>query len=299
MDSSSSIDTPKVSIGIPVYNGEEFLRKRFDSILEQTFTDYEVIISDNASTDSTSEICKEYVKSDNRFRYVRQQNNIGGMLNFYFVLQEAKCKYFVWAAADDYWHPQFLEKNIRVLDSDDKIVGSIGKFTLYGNYEDPFEREKRLLAKIGLGYRPHGTLSIVGPYEKRVRTYLKKFPYQLSYGVFRTEKLRQSVVDKRFATEFFALVLNLLKYGEIHQVDEILFYVSPGGISSKGMIYLARFVNESFLGLIFPHYPLTRYCAKQLGTRLFLKNLDCFIRLNLDAHFLLLLDIIRWFKKKF
>src|SRR5438132_4412320 len=117
---------PKISIGLFVYNGEKFLRKRLDSLLCQTFTNFELIISDNASTDSTSAIYEEYAKKDKRIRYVRQEKNMGAMWNFIFVLQEAKCDYFAWAAVDDLMSPDFLEKNINILESNKNTVGRIG-----------------------------------------------------------------------------------------------------------------------------------------------------------------------------
>ena len=100
----------KISIGLPVYNGDKFIRNALDSILSQTFGDFELIISDNASTDSTSVICQEYMKKDPRIRYIRQENNMGGLWNLNFVLQEASYEYFMWAAVDDYWLSTFIEK---------------------------------------------------------------------------------------------------------------------------------------------------------------------------------------------
>lgn len=99
---------PKVSIGMPVYNGAQFIREALDSLLAQTFTDFELIISDNASTDGTEAICREYAATDRRIRYVRQPENSGAMSNFKFVLNEAVGEYFMWAAHDDRWHPDFL-----------------------------------------------------------------------------------------------------------------------------------------------------------------------------------------------
>src|SRR5438128_542667 len=74
--------TPRVSIGLPVYNGERYLRLALDSLLSQTFTDFELIISDNASTDGTTEICRAYAARDARIRYSRLEHNIGGSPNF-------------------------------------------------------------------------------------------------------------------------------------------------------------------------------------------------------------------------
>ena len=76
--------TPKITIGLPVYNGEKFIKKCIESILNQTFLDFELLISDNASTDSTSEICNEYASKDKRIRYSCNLKNIGGIENFKF-----------------------------------------------------------------------------------------------------------------------------------------------------------------------------------------------------------------------
>ena len=100
---------PQVSIGMPVYNGAKFIREALNSLLAQTFTDFELIISDNASTDGTEGICQEYVAKDKRVRYVRQPQNIGAAANFFFVLDEAQAEYFMWAAADDLWDKNWLE----------------------------------------------------------------------------------------------------------------------------------------------------------------------------------------------
>lgn len=100
---------PKVSIGMPVYNGEPFIREALDSLLAQTFTDFELIISDNASTDGTEAICREYVAKDSRIRYVRWPENREAEANFKFVLNDAVAEYFMWAAADDRWSPKFIE----------------------------------------------------------------------------------------------------------------------------------------------------------------------------------------------
>ena len=93
---------------MPVYNGAKFIREALDSLLAQTFTDFELIISDNASTDGTESICREYADKDKRVRYVRQAQNLGAAANFKFVLDDAVGEYFMWAAADDVWLPTFV-----------------------------------------------------------------------------------------------------------------------------------------------------------------------------------------------
>lgn len=103
----TNLKTP-ITIGMPVYNGAEFIVAALDSLLAQTFTDFELIISDNASTDATQSICEEYVLRDARIRYVRQPVNQGALTNFQFVLDQAKGKFFMWAAADDQWDPHWI-----------------------------------------------------------------------------------------------------------------------------------------------------------------------------------------------
>jgi glycosyltransferase involved in cell wall biosynthesis len=101
---------------MPVYNGAKFIREALDSLLAQTFTDYELIISDNASTDETEAICREYAAKDERIRYVQQTENRGALANFRFVLDEAVGKYFMWAAADDWWSQDWLSAIVPLLD---------------------------------------------------------------------------------------------------------------------------------------------------------------------------------------
>ena len=96
-----NLPKPKISIGIPVYNGDSYLNSAIDSVLNQNFKDFELIISDNASTDKTDEICEKYKAKDKRIRYFKQKFNLGGVNNFKFVLDKSIGKYFMWLAADD------------------------------------------------------------------------------------------------------------------------------------------------------------------------------------------------------
>jgi glycosyltransferase involved in cell wall biosynthesis len=93
---------------MPVYNGAKYIRDALDSLLSQTFTDFELVISDNASTDSTQIICEEYACRDSRIVYVRQKINAGAVANFEFVLERARASIFMWAAYDDKWEKNYL-----------------------------------------------------------------------------------------------------------------------------------------------------------------------------------------------
>jgi len=99
---------PVISIGLPVYNGEAHLAEAVDSLLAQTFSDFEIILSDNCSTDATPGIIARYAARDTRIHAVKQSENIGGLPNFRFVLEAAKGEYFMWAAYDDWHDPNYL-----------------------------------------------------------------------------------------------------------------------------------------------------------------------------------------------
>ena len=109
IDSPRNNRTPKVSIGLPVFNGQNYLREALDSLLGQTFRDFELIVSDNASTDATAEIVRTYEQSDPRIRYFRQATNIGVGGNFLFVLHQSRGEMFMWASHDDVWSSNWLE----------------------------------------------------------------------------------------------------------------------------------------------------------------------------------------------
>jgi glycosyltransferase involved in cell wall biosynthesis len=113
---------PRVSVGLPVYNGEPFLEAALDSLLDQTFEDFELLISDNASTDNTETICRAAAARDRRVVYSRNDVNVGAARNFNIVLQRATGEYFRWAAHDDACRPDFLLKCVEALDSDDGAV---------------------------------------------------------------------------------------------------------------------------------------------------------------------------------
>jgi len=119
---------PKVSIGLPVYNGEQYIREAIDSVMAQTYTDFELVISDNASTDETEAICQEYTNKDSRIKYIRQPVNIGIVNNFNYLLNHAHSAYFTWLAHDDYLDSSFLEVIVRYLDKHNDVVLCSGDF---------------------------------------------------------------------------------------------------------------------------------------------------------------------------
>ena len=104
------ISTPRLSIGLPVYNGADYLAQSLDSLLGQTYEDFELILSSNASTDATDDICRAYAARDSRIRFFRQPTNIGAVPNHYFVFEQATGELFKWASGDDLYARDLLAR---------------------------------------------------------------------------------------------------------------------------------------------------------------------------------------------
>jgi glycosyltransferase involved in cell wall biosynthesis len=134
---------PRVSVGLPVFNGADYLPEALDSLLAQTYTDFELIISDNASTDSTPKICQEYAAQDSRIHYQRNPKNIGAMQNWYHSFRLSSGEYFVGAAHDDRYHPKFLSRSLAMFEEHPTAVVCYPKTKVideHGNFVHNFER---------------------------------------------------------------------------------------------------------------------------------------------------------------
>jgi glycosyltransferase involved in cell wall biosynthesis len=113
---------PRVSLGLPVFNGENFIADAIASVLAQTFTDFELILQDNASTDRTAELCAAFAARDPRVRYLRNASNLGLAPNYNLAFENARGQYFKWMAHDDYLEPTYLAETVRVLDQRPEAV---------------------------------------------------------------------------------------------------------------------------------------------------------------------------------
>ncbi|WP_420406793.1 glycosyltransferase family 2 protein [Hoeflea sp.] len=148
--------TPRISIGVPVYNGEQHLEEALNALINQTFTDFEIIISDNCSTDSTEHICREFELRDSRIRYVRQSKNEGALANFVFVLKEAQADHFMWAAHDDVFDKDWIDsllplsiKNNCIAFGQVQTIDEKGRKTFHvANNRDLSFRGPRLLRRL-------------------------------------------------------------------------------------------------------------------------------------------------------
>src|SRR5262249_27915771 len=167
------ISTPLISVGLFVYNGERYLEETLQSILNQTFTDFELIISDNASTDRTGEISQAYAGRDARIRYYRSEKNMGAGWNARRVYELATGKYFKSAAPDDVVEPEFLRRCVDALERDPdcvlayartREVDSNGAFIsdhvlpIYANSSDPVARFREMLLTYHMCYQIYGVM---------------------------------------------------------------------------------------------------------------------------------------------
>jgi glycosyltransferase involved in cell wall biosynthesis len=207
-----STPKPQVSIGMAVYNGEKYLEQAINSILAQTFTDFELIISDNASSDRTPEICKRFAAQDNRIRYQRNPTNIGGANNENSTFRLSRGEYFRWAAYDDICAPELLEKCVQVLDSDPSVI-----LCYTGIYEiDEFGNPiKTTFIHRGKSIRPHERFRDVAAREHHCEE---------SYGLMRSEIVRRTRLQLNYTDSDRVFLTELSLYGRFHEIPEPLFY---------------------------------------------------------------------------
>jgi glycosyltransferase involved in cell wall biosynthesis len=212
-------DKPRVSIGIPVYNGENYLEETLDSILAQTFTDFELIISDNASTDRTEEICRAYAARDPRIRYYRNEKNVGAAANYNRTLELARGEYFRWNGHDDLIAPTYLERCVEALDRDPstvlaypltKQIDGQGK-PIENTYEDDFN------------YRSDKA-------HHRFKLCMDRFFVKFNndcpqiFALLRTDVLRRTPQHGNYDSADMILLGELILWGKFYEIPEQLFY---------------------------------------------------------------------------
>ncbi len=204
---------PRVSIGMPVYNGERFLRESLNSLLAQTFRDFELIISDNASTDQTEQICHEYAATDPRICYYRNETNLGASKNYNRVFELSTGDYFKWAAADDLCAPTVLERCVRILDQDPDVVVCYPKTEI-------IDEQGRIIRH----YDDSLNLQSDTPSERFRQFFGIVRECNAVFGLIRSSVLRRTAVIGNFIASDSPLLAELALYGRFFEVPEFLFY---------------------------------------------------------------------------
>jgi len=128
----------RLSIGLPVYNGERYLSETLDCVRAQTFGEFEVVICDNASTDRTAEICRSYAEQDSRIRCFRNERNLGAIPNYNKVFRLCSAPLFKWIADDDLYHPEYLETCVGILDQNPDVVLAHSRTMFVDDRGSPF-----------------------------------------------------------------------------------------------------------------------------------------------------------------
>ena len=221
----------RLSIGLPVYNGEKFISESIDSILAQTFQDFELIICDNASTDKTEEICRAYTAEDERIRYYRNEKNIGCARNFNRVFQLSTGEYFKWIAYDDLHAPDFLQKCIEILDRDSSVV-------LCHSHVYHIDEQGKFLQNYDIKFKTDSPK----PQERFQELLTKHYCYQI-YGVIRADVIRKTPPISSCAAADAIFLLRLSLLGRFYEIPEYLFF--------------ARNHPQQSLSMFLPNYLLT------------------------------------------
>ncbi|MEM1190835.1 MAG: glycosyltransferase family 2 protein [Pseudomonadota bacterium] len=214
---------PTLSVGLPVYNGGKWIGEAIQSIVEQSFTDLELIISDNASDDETEEICREAVSKDSRIRYYRNTENIGQFANFDRVFELSRGEFFKWAADSDFCLEGFLESCMDVLQANDDAVLTYTQAYLLIKDAHGEDIAVEYLDDFNLDYdRP----------SDRFKAYLERERINnLMHGVIRSSALRETSLHQPLPGSDISMVAELSLRGKF--------------IEAPGRLFVRRFDKET------------------------------------------------------
>lgn len=212
---------PRLIVGLPVYNGEDFLEDSLKGLLSQTYTNFKIVISDNGSTDKTQQICQDYAARDSRIDYHRHEINRGAAWNYNYAFEVERSEYFKWAAHDDICQPEYLERCVEILDRYPSVVLAYPR--------------TRFIDERGELIRPDYTddlnLRQSKPHQ-RYGQYLdvlyRTGPQGCSkispiWGVIRTEILRKTPLIGNYNASDLTLLSELALWGEFFEIPEYLF----------------------------------------------------------------------------
>ena len=247
---------PRVSVGVPVFNGDNFLAEALDSVLAQTFGDFEVVISDNGSSDRTEEICRGYAERDPRVHYHRSDVNRGVYWNFKRALELGHGDYFMWLAHDDKLAPLFLERCVAALDADPGAVLS------YPKAIDIDDKGNCLVYK-----EQNLNAGVARPNERFRELIRMEHNCEAIFGLVRMEALHKIRVFGGFADADRVMLSELALHGHYSQVPEFLFLHREHALRTTNVYPQSRFQRTAILlpqkraKIVFPHF---RQCGEYM-----------------------------------
>lgn len=220
--------SPRISIGMPVYNGESYLAQALDCFLAQTFDDFEILISDNASTDRTGEIAEDYASRDPRVRYFRQDRNIGAGPNHNYLLELSQSPYFKWAAHDDLHEPAYLARCVRVLEENPDVVLAHADSAMIDSQGRPLSYDlfrRRFVDHLGneLVKEPIDVCGSDQPSERFDDVLQRLVWCTAMYGAFRREVAGHATLERSFYGSDKVFLAEMALLGKFHHVKEKLF----------------------------------------------------------------------------
>lgn len=261
-----------VSIGLPVYNGERYLRECLDCLLAQNYENTEIIISDNASTDSTQFICEHYAQRDSRIKYYRQPVNRGAAYNFEFVFEKSVGQYFMWAAHDDWFASTFISKCVKRLEEEPDAGMCVTDIIFID------ESGQEILDQV---YETFETIGMK-PLEK-IERIMSKLGWYDMYGLYRPEIIKTKKTDfHRFGADV-TFTLEVILTSNYVKVNEPLFYYRRVHKSIQDYIEMSRtsflLDKRPYTGLIRDLYRVVQDTnltnqEKEMAEEIFLSNME-------------------------
>jgi glycosyltransferase involved in cell wall biosynthesis len=203
---------PRLSVGLPVYNSSAYVGESIEALLGQTFDDFELIISDNASTDDTGDICRRYAKEDSRIRYFRQPKNLGLAPNHNFCVTQARAGLFKWAAGDDLYARNLLERCVAALDENPALVLAHSWTAMIDGDGTVFQANSYPLA------------TSTGRAPDRFRSVLNDSGGDDDGGVIRKEVLLRTAMKESYHHADRTIIAELALYGPFYQVPDWLYF---------------------------------------------------------------------------
>jgi glycosyltransferase involved in cell wall biosynthesis len=215
MRDGTTSTAPRLSIGVPVYNGERYIARTLESLLHQTFRDFELIICDNGSTDRTADICREFAARDPRVHVHRAEQNLGVVRNFNRCVELARGELFHWHASDDMAEPTLLEKCVAVLDADPTVMLAFARTMLIDENDRPtVRRDYDAEADDARAHVRFGNLINLNHH---------KHCAQEVYGVIRRSALLRTPLYEPIVRTDSILLARLALLGRFRAVEEPLF----------------------------------------------------------------------------
>ena len=231
---------PRISLGLPAYMAAKWIGSCLESALAQTVSEFELIISDNCSTDETYAIVQRFAERDSRIRAFRQAENVGITANHNFTYLQASAPYFCWLSATDIYHPEFLARCLKAIESAPDVVLAAPRASTF--FETPGDGQ--LLAENRLP-------EVQDPRRQLFAVMSATLGTSLFRGVYRRSAIGNRIPLQPIFGNDLLLVVEMAATGRVVQIDEPLYYerVSAGARTAEVPLYMRAQYYEPAIGV--------------------------------------------------